>query len=111
MPAEFYKPKDLGTANISVNQTGKLFKFRSVNGVFLPEAVIRFSYSGIQQHALSIGSGMTIVGSNVIGVSKELHCTLNGSDFSSHLGKTLKAECINFFRIGDIEMEFNLQIK
>jgi hypothetical protein len=106
----FVNISHLGCFDLGVTQINKIIPFSSIDGVYIPESKIVIYTGTTEIKTYTIGDGLTIVGTNVAGTSKTLQLLLQGRDFYNKQREELLARC-TFFTDGDIEVEFNLQIK
>ena len=108
----FDNPVSAGTFDLRVTHLNKIIPFKTLKGVFLGNASVQvksYDDSSIVK-TYNIGTGLTIIGTNVVDTEKTLQCLLQGTDFAGHEGKTLLVNCLNFFINGDLEITFKLKI-
>lgn len=107
----FYDPKHIGCFDLGVTQKNKVIPFKTIEGVFLTGSKVSLNDNMgglIKEYTLT--DGLNITGTNAQGQEKTLNLVLQGSDFLKYKGMVLNADC-NFFVDGDIEVQFDLQIK
>jgi hypothetical protein len=109
MKKPFYNPVNLCDFSLGITQVDKEFPFKSTAGVFLENAKVLVYRSNSLLKTYTVGSGLTLAGSNVAGQEKTMTLSFNGSDFARYAGDTLNVKC-TFFNDGDIEIIFNLKI-
>lgn len=109
MSVDFYNTKNIGTFRIGSTQVNKLVPFKTTEGVFIDSCKIEIFYNKKLIKGYVMGSGLILSGSNIQGSEKTLLWTLNGSDFSSKLELPLVGRC-TFFTLGDVEVEFRLEV-
>ncbi len=105
----FTNPANAGTYDLKTSQVNQGMVFRSVEGVFLSNARIDFYFFDRHLKTYRLGQGLTLVGTNEQGTSKQIDVLLNGADFEGYEGREVRAEC-SFFNQGDIEAFFKLNI-
>ena len=105
----FYNPKDIGTITIGVTQDKNL-NFKSVDGIFIPNPIIRVNFCDELIKDYVLGAGLTLNGNNVQGEEKTLVYNIKGVDFANFKGSELKVFC-SFFVEGDIETTFKISVK
>ena len=110
MSINFYNPnKSIGVTEIGATQINKLIPFKTVNGLYIPNPVIKVFLCGKLIKEYTINNGLQLTGTNQQGTEKTLTLTLNGPDYSLYKGKELEAQC-TFFVLGDIEIIFKIKI-
>lgn len=109
MSLNFYNPKNIGTADIGLTQINKLIPFKTVNGVYISNPVVRVSSCDNTVKEYTLGNGLELTGTNTEGTEKTLTLTLNGPDFIAYKKNSLDVQC-TFFVEGDIEIIFKLKL-
>ena len=112
----FYDPQSIGQLDIALSQTDKEIKFESVQGVFLPNAQVQIYTEKRRQNRVVlrtyiIGDGLELEGNNVVGESKTLTLTMQGSDFApAGRGNTAIVDC-SLFTEGDVEVQYSVMVR
>ena len=110
----FFNPPNVGNFTLASSQVGKMVSFTSIEGVFVPEPVVRI-YTGDRRSSgrklvkqYSLNQGIRLTGNNSQGFSKTLELTLQGSLVNGlKYGDTLYGEC-EFFGEGDVDATFGV---
>jgi len=109
MSLNFYNPKSIGTAEIGLTQVNKLIPFKTVNGVYVTNPIVKVLSCTNVVKEYTLGNGLQLTGTNTQGTEKTLTLTLNGPDFIAYKKSSLDVQC-TFFVEGDIEIIFKLKL-